>query len=138
VARNSLEDLDLFAVFALDHVADVVIAAVAAAGALQAGVVGFDGVVGAAARRVEGISCWRYPYLVHSSSFSGCGPGPGAWATPAGPQIYLLTVSYVQGLNTREVVNIGAAVVLGVLAGPHGRSRANGVVDDLRVRLGLV
>jgi len=33
---------------------------------------------------VERISIWRYPYFVHES-LPFCGPGPGEWATPAGP-----------------------------------------------------
>jgi hypothetical protein len=46
-ARHGLEDLYLFAVFAYEKVADVDHAAVAVAGdtPLEAGVVGFDGVV---------------------------------------------------------------------------------------------
>jgi hypothetical protein len=80
VARNSLEDLDLFAVFAFDHVPKVVIAAVAATGTLQAGVVGFDGVV-----KVGGwVPGWARIGAVHSVTPLSVGRVPGVSGS-AGP-----------------------------------------------------
>jgi hypothetical protein len=36
----------------------------------------------------ERIARGRYPYFVHSSSFTVCGPGPGVRRTPAGPFLF--------------------------------------------------
>ncbi len=73
-ARYGLDDLGLFTMLVFDHMADVVIAAVAAAGLL---------LVGAAARRVEGVAGWRYSVLVHSGH-PFCGPASGVLLHPRG------------------------------------------------------
>ena len=112
-ARHCLIDLYVFAVFAFDQVADVDHAAVAGAGdtPLEAGVVGFDGVV------VVGgwVPGWARLSGVHRGH-PFCGPGPGERLLLRG-HLYLTTLSY----HTRT---ISATIMVELRSCKHERRGA--------------
>ena len=64
------------------------------------------------------------------------GPEAGSAANARPPQLVPQLAGNVQGVDARKVINVGAAVV--ILFSAHDRRGSDGVVDDLRVRPGLV